>query len=162
MRTRTAKGRRGVVLVASAVLAAAWAASAADLKSPQDVKNALRILAYVQADMASKLPTHAYDRLPHENQEFQEAAVPMRESVANEPAELRQRVDALLKDAQAAANNVAEVSKTHDEAKITAAVHAVADALQPLNELFPAPLRPVPGELGPGPGRGGGPPPGLR
>jgi hypothetical protein len=137
------------------------AAMAADLKSPDQVRNALRILAYVQDDMARKLPTKSYNRLPHENQEFQEAVVPMRAAAASEPAKFRATVDALLKKAQAAANNVAEVSATNDEARITAAVQAVADAFKPLNELFPEALRPVPGQLGAGPPRGG-PPPGLR
>jgi hypothetical protein len=137
--------------------------AAAEVKAPDEVKNALRILAYVQDDMSRKLPTKSYDRLPHENEEFQEAAVPMMASVAGESAEFKAKVEALLKKAQAAANHVAEVSKTNDEAKIKAAIQAVADALKPLNELFPEALRPVAGQLGQGPGMGaGGPPPGLR
>jgi hypothetical protein len=138
-----------------------FAAPAADLKSPEQVKNGLRTLAYVQDDMARKLPTHSYNRLPHENQEFQEAAVPMREAVSAEPAAFRAKVDAQLKKAQAAADAVAEVSATNDEARITAAVQAVAQALKSLDSLFPESLRPVPGQLGAGPGRGG-PPPDLR
>jgi hypothetical protein len=152
----------GLLTTCAALLAVALPASAADLKSPEMVKNSLRILAYVQDDMVRKLPNKAYDRLPHENQEFQEAAVPMMESVANEPAAFKARVEALLKNAQAAASNVAEVSKTNDEAKIKAAIQSVADALKPLNELFPEALRPVPGQLGSGPGMGAGPPPNLR
>jgi len=138
-----------------------FAAAAADLKSPELVRNGLRTLAYVQDDMARKLPTRSYSRLPHENQEFQEAAVPMREAVAAEPAAFRAKVDAQLKKAQAAADAVAEVSSTGDEARITAAVQAVAGALKSLDALFPEALRPVPGQLGAGPGRGG-PPPELR
>lgn len=157
------KNMFGLLAACGVLLIASLPISAADLKSPEAVKNGLRILAYVQDDMSRKLASKTYDRLPHENEEFQEAAVPMRESVANEPAEFKVKVDALLKKAQAAANNVAEVSKTNDEAKIKAAVQAVADALKPLNELFPEALRPVPGQLGAGPGMGaGGPPPGLR
>jgi hypothetical protein len=135
--------------------------AAADLKSPDLVRNGLRTLAYVQDDMARKLPSKSYSRLPHENQEFQEAAVPLREAVSGETPKFRAKVDAQLKKAQAAANKMAEISATNDEARITAAVQAVADALKPLNELFPEALRPVPGQLGPGPGRGG-PPPDLR
>lgn len=151
-----------MIATAGALLALTLPASAADLKAPEQVKNALRILAYVQADMASKLPNKRYDMLPHENQEFQEAAVPMMESVAGEPAEFRTKVESQLKKAQAAANNVAEVSKSNDETRIVAAVAAVDAALKPLNELFPQNLRPVPGQLGSGPGRRSGPPPGLR
>ncbi len=152
-----------MLAVGGASLALLLNATAAELKSPQLVKEALRILAYVQADMASKLPTKSYARLPHENQEFQEAAVPMRVAVDSEPAAFKARVDALLKTAQQRASDVAEVSKSNDEVRIRAAVAAVDAALKPLNELFPVALRPVPGQLGGRPGGpGGGPPPDLR
>jgi hypothetical protein len=64
----------------------------------------------------------------------------------------------------AAANAVAEVSKTNDEEKIKASIAAVATDLGKLNALFPEALRPVAGQLGSGPPRNGpgGPPPGLR
>ena len=155
------KNLLAVLAAFAATLSLALPVVAADLKSPDLVKNGLRILAYVQDDMARKLPSKSYSRLPHENQEFQEAVVPMREAVANEPPAFKARVDALLKKAQAAADNVATISATNDEARITAAVQAVSDALKSLNELFPEALRPVPGQLGAGPGRGG-PPPDLR
>jgi hypothetical protein len=149
----------GVALLATL----ASGARAAEPKSPDAVKNALRVLAYVQDDMARKLPTHAYARLPHENQEFQEASQAMRDAVAMEPADFRAKVEAALGKAQKSAMAVADISASNDEAKITAAVKAVDSALKDLNALFPEPLRPVPGQLGSGPGRGaGGPPPGLR
>jgi hypothetical protein len=150
-----------LLFLAGVVLGSAVTGVAAEVKSPDLVRNGLRTLAYVQDDMARKLPSRSYSRLPHENQEFQEAAVLMREAVINESPEFRAKVDALLKKAQAAANAVADVSASNDEARITAAVRAVADALKPLNALFPEVLRPVPGQLGAGPGRGG-PPPDLR
>ena len=134
----------------------------AELKAPDDVKNALRILAYVQDDMARKLPSHSYARLPHESQEFTEASAAMRDAVAKEPDAFKAQVERALGKALAASDAVAEISKSNDEAKITSAVAAVDAALQELNKLFPEPLRPVPGQLGPGPGRGQGPPPGLR
>jgi hypothetical protein len=157
----TGRRKASFLLFLGTALGIALAGAAAEVKSPELVRNGLRILAYVQDDMARKLPSKSYSRLPHENQEFQEAAVPMREAVAGEPAEFRAKVDAELKKAQAAANKVAEVSATNDDGRIAAAVQAVSDALKPLNELFPVALRPVPGQLGSGPGRGG-PPPELR
>jgi hypothetical protein len=138
----------------------AIAAPAASVQSPDKVKEALRILAYVQADMASKLPNKAFGRLPHENQEFQEVAPALSDAVAGEPAEFRAQVAALLKKSQDAANNVAEVSKTNDETKIAAAVASVDQALKSLDELFPVELRPSPVQLGNG--RRGGPPKELR
>src|SRR5690348_11774701 len=47
-------------LAAAALLGTAGAATPAAPHTPDAVKNALRILAYVQDDMARKLPTHAY------------------------------------------------------------------------------------------------------
>jgi hypothetical protein len=147
----------------AATLGLGHSASAAEPASPDAVKNALRILAYVQDDMARKLPTHAYARLPHESQEFEEASAAMRDAVAGDPADFRVRVEGALGKALAASRSVAEISKSNDEARITAAVKAVDAELQQLNALFPAALRPIPGQLGTGPGRGpGGPPPGLR
>ena len=151
-----------LLLTVSAFVGLAPLAIAADVQSPEQVKNALRTLAYVQQDMASKLPTKSYNRLPHENQELQEAAEPMRLAVTNEPPAFKAKVEAQLKTALAAGTAVAAVSASNDEAKITAAIQSVADALKSLYALFPEPLRPVPGQLGSGPGRGPGPPPGLR
>ncbi|MFO1505084.1 MAG: hypothetical protein U1F39_14935 [Steroidobacteraceae bacterium] len=145
------------------LLALANVAHTMEPKSPDAVKNALRILAYVQDDMARKLPTKAYARLPHESQEFDEASAAMRDAVAMESPDFRAKVEGALTKALQASHAVAEVSKSNDDAKIAAAVKAVDAELQQLNALFPAALRPVPGQLGTGPGRGpGGPPPGLR
>lgn len=143
---------------------AAFAAHAADLKSPDKVKEALRILAYVQDDMVRKLPTRAYDRLPHENEEFQEAAPALRDAIAGEPAAFKTKVEAQLKRAQGAAAEVAEISKSKDDGKIAAAVANVANVLKTLDAMFPESLRPVPGQLGSRPGGGGqgGPPKDLR
>jgi hypothetical protein len=146
-------------LCAALLLTVAPNTRAAEPKSPDAVKNALRMLAYVQQDMASKLPGKAYARLPHESQEFTEASAAMRDAVATDPPELRAQVEGALNKALKASNTVAEVSKSNDDARITAAVAAVDAALKELDALFPAGLRPVPGQLG---GRPNGPPPGLR
>ena len=69
---------RIIAALGVALLVAAGQAWAAEPKSPDAVKNALRILAYVQDDMARKLPGKAYARLPHESQEFTEASAAMR------------------------------------------------------------------------------------
>jgi len=150
---------RMIAAIAGLLLAVSVAHGAAP-KSPDAVKNALRILAYVQDDMVRKLPTRSYARLPHESQEFTEASEAMRDAVAGDPAAFKSQVESALGKALAASSTVAEVSKSNDEAKIKAAVVAVDAALQELNRLFPESLRPVPGQLGQGPGRG--PPPDLR
>jgi hypothetical protein len=148
-------------LVPPLCAAAAVAAGAQSLSSPDKIRDALRSLAYIQADMASKLPDKAYDRLPHESQEFLEAVPALTDAVAGEPARFRAGIAAQLGKARAAAQAVAELSKTHDEARITAAVAAVDAALRSLEQMFPAELRPVPGQLGHRPQQAG-PPPDLR
>jgi hypothetical protein len=158
------KTHRSIGCVFASVLSFAMSvgATAAEPKSPDQVKNALRILAYVQDDMNRKLPNKSYERLPHENQEFQEAAAAMRDAIASEVPPFKARVEAALQTALSAGNTVEAASKTRDDVKIKAAVIAVDSALQQLNALFPEPVRPVPGQLGSGPPRSGGPPPGLR
>ena len=106
----------------------------------------------------------AFGRLPHENQEFQEAAPALSDVVAGELAEFRAQVLALLKQSRDAANNFAEVSKTNDETKIAAAVASVDQSLKSPDELFPIELRPGPVQLGTGRcgGPAGGPPKELR
>ena len=164
MKYRTSAGWVSTLTILLAVTA-----MAATPKAPDKIKQALQVLAYVQADMASKLPGKAFDRLPHENQEFQEAAPALTDALAGDSAELKAHAGELLKQAQAAAQNVADLSKSRDEARIAAAVSAVDTALKALEQLFPADLRPVHGQLGRGPRAGrpggpapGGPPPDLR
>lgn len=151
-----------VATLLTCLASVALAAEAPSVKSPDKVKEALRVLAYVQADMASKLPNKAYNRLPHENEEFQEAAPALLDAVKEEPPAFQAQVKSRLADSTSKANAVAEISKSGDDARISAAVAAVQQSLDPLYGLFPAELRPVPGQLGGRPGRQAGPPPGLR
>lgn len=153
-----------VIALTAALWASAAGAAEPALHSPEQVKEALRILAYVQADMASKLPNKAYDRLPHENQEFQEAAPALTDAIAAEPAALRAQVAQRLAEARQKAQAVADASPAHDEARIAAAVAAVDKALASLDALFPEALRPVAGQLGGRPGKNarGGPPADVR
>ena len=114
--------------------------------------------------MASKLPNKAYDRLSHENQEFQEAAPALTDAIAAEPAALRNQVVQRLAEARQKAQAVADASGSHDEARIAAAVAAVDKALSSLDALFPEALQPVAGQLGGRPGKNarGGPPADVR
>ena len=137
-----------VITGLSASLVAA-AALAADLQSPDMVKMGLHILAGVYGDMDRKLAAGQYERLPHENQEFQEGSGALRDAVAHEPAPFKQNVAATLKDTLAAAQKVADTSKTHDKAQVSAALAALASSMKTLNALFPAPLRAEPGTVDP-------------
>lgn len=127
----------------------ATAALAADLQSPDRVKTGLHILAGVYGDMERKLAAEQYDRLPHENQEFQEGSGALRDAVAHEPAPFKGKVEATLKDTLTAAQKVADTSKTHDKARVSAALAALATSMKTLNALFPEALRAEPGTVDP-------------
>lgn len=122
---------------------------AADLQSPDMVKVGLHILAGVYGDMDRKLAAAQYDRLPHENQEFQEGSGALRDAVAHEPAAFKNKVEASLADTLAAAQKVADASKSHDKTQVSAALAALANSMTRLNALFPAPLRAEPGTVDP-------------
>lgn len=87
-----ATARFAALMSASLVFVGIHAAGAADPKSPDQVHTALRILASVYADMDAKLKNQQFDRLPHENQEFQEGSGAMRDAIADEPADFKAKV----------------------------------------------------------------------
>ena len=72
----------------------------------------------------------------------------MRDAIAGEPAEFKSRVESVLQKTLAASTHVAEVSKTHDESQLRAALNALADSMKMLAALFPENLRPVAGAAG--------------
>jgi len=143
------RGLLAALTLCSFWIAASFPATAADLKSPQLVKTALRIFAGVYGDMSRKLAAQQYDRLPHENQEFQEGAQAMRDAIAGEPATFKAKVGPVLSKTLAASTHVADVSKSHDETQVKAALGALADSMKELNALFPESLRSLPGTVGP-------------
>ena len=141
---------RLIMLGASLALAAVAPTFAADLKSPDSVKMGLRILAGVYGDMDRKLAADQYDRLPHENQEFQEGSGALRDAVANESADFKAKVESTLRSALAASTHVADVSATHDKKQVKSALDNLATSLRALNALFPDGLRAEPGTVAPG------------
>jgi len=124
-------------------------ALAAEPQSPDMVKNGLHILAGIYGDMDRKLTAGQYDRLPHENQEFQEGSGALRDAVAHDPAAFKDKVEAALKESLAAAQKVADESKSHDKSKVSAALASLASSMKALNALFPPALRAEPGTVDP-------------
>ena len=139
--------RVAIALLGSLALAAAQSAGGAEPQAPDQVHTALRILASVYADMESKLPSHQFDRLPHENMEFHEASGAMRDAMTNEPADYKAKVLAALETAVTASQNVADTSKTHDATKVQESLDALATSMRTLNSLFPKALRAEPGSV---------------
>jgi hypothetical protein len=136
-----------LALVGALALSAAQGSMGSEPQAPDQVHTALRILASVYADMESKLPNQQFDRLPHENMEFQEGSGAMRDAMANEPADYKAKALAALEKATQASQTVADTSKTHDGVKVRAALDALALSMRSLNALFPEALRAEPGSV---------------
>jgi hypothetical protein len=136
-----------LAIAGSLALGCVQTVAAAEPQAPDQVHTALRILASVYADMESKLPNQQYDRLPHENQEFQDGSGAMRDAMAKEPADYRNNVLAALDKVVKASQNVADISKSHDAAKVRSALDALAASMHSLNGLFPQALRSEPGSV---------------
>ena len=130
-----------VMILAGVAMGVAAGACAADLKSPDLVKVALGKLAREYSDMQRKLAADRYDRLPHENQEFQEESAALRDAIANEPADFKATVQAALERTRTASTRVADVSATHDKKQVGSALESLATLLTSLNALFPESLR---------------------
>ncbi len=138
--------RAGLLALLATLIAPAMGA---EPQSPEMVKTGLHILAGIYGDMDRKLAAGQYDRLPHENQEFQEGSGAMRDAIAHEPAAFKSQVEAALKDALAAAQRVSDASKTHDKARVSSALAGLATSMKALNALFPPKLRAEPGTVDP-------------
>jgi len=136
------------------VLTLAAAASAQQLKTPDDVKTALRLLVQVSNDFKRQITNKNFARVPHEYMEYMEAADALRSAVKGEPTDFKTKVETRLKAAVAAYEKVSDMSAKETDADKLMAGHARAvTAMNALFDLFPAALRPDPNT--PPPGRGG-------
>jgi hypothetical protein len=138
------KGWRAAAVAAFVFALAAPSAQAQALKSPEQVKTALQLVMSVTNDFDRQIQRKTFNRLPHENQEFGEAAGALRKAVADEPAPFKQKVEDALKDASAAAQSVADKSASNDEAALRAGHQEMVKKVDTLIALFPEPLRPDP------------------
>jgi len=141
-------------LLGSLALVCAQGAPSAEPKFADAVHMALRILASVYADMESKLPNQL-DRLPHENQEFHDGSAAMRDAMADEPADYKAKVLAVLDQAVNASQEVSDTSASHDTVKVKATLDQLAASMRSLNALFPEAIRAEPGSV-PAPQHGSG------
>jgi hypothetical protein len=126
-----------VLLVASPVVA--------QLKSPDDVKTALRLLVQVSNDFKRQITAENFARIPHEYMEYTEATNALRSAIKNEPADFKAKVETKLKAAVEAAKKVSDMSaNTPDADKLMAEHDKAVTAMNAVFELFPANLRPDP------------------
>jgi hypothetical protein len=143
--------------VVFAVLTLAAPTFAQSLKSPDDVKTALRLLVQVSNDFKRQITNKNFARVPHEYMEYTEAADALRQSTKDEPADFKAKVEARLKAAVTAYQKVSDMSGKETDADKLLAEHAKAvTAMNALFDLFPASMRPDPNLPPPGRGRGRG------
>ena len=64
---------------------------AAQLKAPDDVKTALKLLVQVSNDFKRQITNKNFARVPHEYMEYTEAADALRSGIKNEPADFKNR-----------------------------------------------------------------------
>jgi hypothetical protein len=119
--------------------------AAAQLKSPDDVKTALRLLVQVSNDFKRQITAKNFARIPHEYMEYTEAADALRSAIKDEPADFKAKVETRLKAAVEAAKKVSDMSaNTPDADKLMAEQDKAVTAMNAVFELFPADLRPDP------------------
>jgi hypothetical protein len=148
--------RKTLVAVAAVglVMTLAPLASAQQLKSPEDIRTALRLLVQVSNDFKRQITNKNFTRVPHEYMEYTEAADALRMATKDESADLKAKVETRLKAAVAAYQKVSDMSAKETDPDKLLAEHAKAvTAMNALFDLFPAALRPDPNL--PPPGRGG-------
>src|SRR6266704_5819082 len=92
------------------VLALAGPIWAAQLKSPDDVKTALKLLVQVSNDFKRQIGNKNFARVPHEFMEYTEAADALRGAIKNEPADFKAKAETRLKAAVAAYQKVSDMS----------------------------------------------------
>jgi hypothetical protein len=126
---------------------------AAQLKSPDDVKTALRLLVQVSNDFKRQITAKNFARVPHEYMEYTQAADALRSAIKGEPASFKAKVETRLKAAVTAEKKVSDMSANAADAdKLMAEQAKAVTAMNAVFELFPADLRPDPNA--PPPGRG--------
>src|SRR5438105_8167949 len=87
----------------------------AQLKSPDNVKTGLKLLVQVSNDFKRQITSKNFARLPHEYEEYTQAADALRSAIKDEPASFKSKVETKLKAAVAAAQKVSDMSaKTPD------------------------------------------------
>lgn len=148
--------RKTLVVVAAVglVMTLAPVASAQQVKSPEDIRTALRLLVQVSNDFKRQITNKNFARVPHEYMEYTEAADALRMATKGESADLKSKVETRLKAAVAAYQKVSDMSAKETDPDKLLAEHAKAvTAMNALFDLFPAALRPDPNL--PPPGRGG-------
>ena len=90
-------GRIAAVLTTIGFALLVAATVAAQLKSPDDVKNGLTLLVQISNDFKRQITAKNFNRVPHEYQEYTEGAEGLRAAIKDEPAPFKAKVETRLK-----------------------------------------------------------------
>jgi hypothetical protein len=145
-RRKKMKPRRIQAVLATIGIAVLLASPlAAQLKSPDDVKTALRLLVQVSNDFKRQITAKNFARIPHENMEYTEAADALRSAIKDQPADFKAKVETKLKAAVAGFQKVSDMSAdTPDADKLMGEHGKAVTAMNAVFDLFPPDLRPDP------------------
>ena len=136
--------RTALVMTAATFAAAGFGTAHAALKSPDDVKTALRLIMQVTNDFDRQITRKTFPRLPHENEEFKEASEALTKAIAGEPAAFKTKVGGQIAKARELAQKIADESGAGQEATLRADHGQMLKAVNAVFENFPADLRPDP------------------
>ena len=133
--------------VASLTLAASAAVAQMTMKSPHQVREALGTLNRVVDHTGRLIAAKNYTYLPHENDEFKEGSEALEKDIAKESADFKTKVEALLKQAEADSQSVADAATAHDDAKLASTHAALAESVKAVLAAFPKTVQPTPPSL---------------
>jgi hypothetical protein len=129
-------------LAALALFAITGVAHAA-MQQQDQVKKALATLNRVVGHTQRLIDAKNYERLPHENGEFQEGAEALVKGITPEPAAFKAKVSPLLKKAEADSQSVADAAGKHDDAALARTHAAFAASVVQVIAVFPQEVRPA-------------------
>jgi hypothetical protein len=130
--------------VSASLSGMSFGSAQAALKSPEDVKTALRLMMQVTNDFDRQISRKTFPRLPHENEEFKEATDALTKAIAGEPSAFKTKVGGEIARARAAAQKIADESGAGQETTLRTDQGALLKAVNAVFESFPADLRPDP------------------
>src|SRR5215467_491994 len=110
MSMKSTKKILGSLALIGLVFTVAVPIGAAQLKSPEDVQTALKLLVQVSNDFKRQITNKNFARVPHEYMEYTEAADALRMGVKDEPGDFKNRVETRLKTAVAAYQKISDMS----------------------------------------------------
>jgi hypothetical protein len=136
--------RMAMALTAATFAAGGFGIAHAALKSPEDVKTALRLMMQVTNDFDRQITRKTFPRLPHENEEFKEATDALTKAIGGEPNAFKSKVGGQVVKARELAQKIADESGAGQEATLRADHGQMLKAVNAVFDNFPADLRPDP------------------